>query len=60
MSVKSLACSRLSVNGNCPVLTLFFSVGHREPLKVLEERSDLKKGGGRWGLGGPWRNSRRA
>lgn len=58
MSVKNLACFRLSVNGNCPVLTVlffffFFSVDHREPLKVLEERNDLKIGGGQWGLGVP-------
>lgn len=38
-----------------PVLFFFFffSVDHREPLKVLEERNDLKIGGGQWGLGVP-------
>ena len=48
LSQWELSCSYSPV-----LFFFFFSVDHREPLKVLEERNGLKIGGGQWGLGVP-------
>lgn len=51
--LQALSQLELSCSYSPVFLFFFFSVDHREPLKVLEERNDLKIGGGKCGLGVP-------